>query len=233
MRYSDASHPSGIIAVVREIRALLDEVERQLVDVQGVYEASLRAKDVSPELKVRIKNILENQRSALEYLAAQITDRDGVKGSRTKYPLAPTAADFVASIDRSMPGVRAARPDVAAKIELVQPFQQSCGWLAALRDLTNENKHQRLSPQVRKQTWQRSFRGVTWTEGVKFGAGVLIGGVPVNPATQKPEGAEPVQETIYVDWQFEDLGVSAFGTLQEIQSNLRVVTEEIGSLAGI
>lgn len=218
---------------MRDIDALIAEADSQLSDVRGLYEASLRAQEVTSTLQVKIKNVLENQRSALEYLAHAIVERDGKAGARSYFPLASASDKFPDLFESQMKGVAGKRPDIRDAIEQRPPYQQGYEWLGQLGYLTNENKHRVLSPQTRTETHRRSAAGgaVTWDpSSVKFGSGVSIGGQQVDPLTQRT--ADTI-DLIYVDWLFEQLGVSALGTLDRIQGGLPTMVAEICHVAGL
>lgn len=106
--------------------------------------------------------------------------------------------------------------------------------------LTNENKHRRLSPQTR--TEHRRIRAesdggsVEWSpENVRFGSGVSMSGVRVDPGTQRPvpSPTHTVTEIVYVDWLFQDPAASALGTLTRIQDSLPVLIDEVLAAAGL
>lgn len=218
---------------MRDVDALLAEAADQLDKVRDLYEDSLRAQQVPAELQVKIKNVLENQRSALEYVAHAIVERDGKAGSLAYFPLAASSDKFAAGFDRQMAGVAATRPDIRDAIEASQPYQPGYEWLRQLQYLTNENKHRTLTPQTRTETHRRSAAGgrVTWNpSAVTFGPGVTIGGQPVDPATQR---TVDTTEIIYVDWLFADLHVSALRTLERIQERLPVLLDEICQVTGL
>ncbi len=231
--------------MLADIQALIDTAASQLNDIRDEYQKTLNEQAISPGLKTRIKNVLENQRSALEYLAHAIHTAYGKPNTKAYYPVAGEPGRYEAAFDRCLPGVRTTRPDIFAEIESHQPYQSGYDWLGHLVDLTNENKHQRLTPQARDET--RRIRvdtpgggRVEWTPaqegkgGVTFGRGVSIGGVPVDPATQRPvPGRLPVTETVYVDWLFEDPRVSALQTLETIQAELPSVIESVSQVAGL
>lgn len=61
-----------------------------------------------------------------------------------------------------MPGVAIGAPQVAAAIEKWQPFQPGMDWLRDLNVLTREQKHNRLTLQlVRDTTWRRVTEDAT------------------------------------------------------------------------
>lgn len=234
------------MAASDDIRALLDASARQLEELVGAYEAALRSKQVSAALQVLVKNILENQRSALDHLAADLTRRFGNVGGRVYYPLAPEPSRFQASMDSRMPGVLAARPDVGAAIERHQPYSPGHAWLGRLVALTNENKHVQLTAQTRDETrWIETGRpggaGVGFRPyqpgkgGVSFSGDFFINGVQIDPVTLQPAtgGPKPYRETIYVDWLFEDAGDPVLTVLRAAQDGAEGVVGEVLAVAGL
>jgi len=64
---------------------------------------------------------------------------------------------------------------------------------------------------------------------VRFGSGVSIGGVPVDPRTQRPisHPSQVVTEIVYVDWRFTDPNVSVLPTLEKIAVLVRQAVEDV------
>lgn len=74
------------------IQALLKKAEAQLRDVETEYNRSLHAKAIEAELRIDIKNLCENMRSALDYLAHDIRERfcpSATPGDRFYFPVMP------------------------------------------------------------------------------------------------------------------------------------------------
>jgi len=214
-----------------DIDALIEDAAEQLEVIRSLYDATLHEREASRRLKTRIKNVLENQRSA-------IVERHGDPKRHSYYPVAPTPSKFPDAFKRTLPDVKSAK--IRKAIETRQPYQAGYEWLADLVTLTNENKHRRLSPQTRRE--QRRIRAETsgtlveWSpSNVRFGPGVRIGGVPVNPATQRPVSSptQTITEIVYVDWLFQEPAASALGTLTRIQDSLPALIDEVLAAAGL
>jgi hypothetical protein len=219
-----------------DAREVLAEAAVNLKALKSIYEQSLEAKRLVPGVRPKVKSILEHQRSALDYLAHELVTHYGVAGKKSYYPMAPTLAEVTASVDSRLPGVRSDRPDIATAIEARQPCQPGYEWLTALTEHVNALKHRELTPQTRQETVVRSHTspgggGVRWTQGVTFGAGVYINGVPVDPRTQTTVDGRTVQ-TIYVDWLFDGTTRSVLGTLQQVQAGVEGILNDIGALVG-
>ncbi|HEY5294246.1 MAG TPA: hypothetical protein VIJ70_02060 [Gaiellaceae bacterium] len=221
--------------MIADVEALLDLADEQIAEVESIYEATLREHQVSPRLKALIKNVIENYRSALDFVANAAAERHGKTGSAKVYwPYAKIPAEFTKWFDKTMPGVRRNRPDLADAWERFQPYQPGFEWIAALVELANANKHRELTPQTRTETVRREVNGpggsVSWGPGVTFGSGVSIMGEPVDPRTQRTASTV---ETIYVDWVFDTPKASALNTLKTIQTGARPMLQELCSLADL
>jgi hypothetical protein len=85
---------------------------------------------------------------------------DNTTTKRIYFPYAPAGIsrdDFRArkTIENCLPGLTANRPDIVKVIEAFQAFSHpENGWLPKFMELNNENKHQQLTPQVRKESKQ-------------------------------------------------------------------------------
>ena len=137
-----------------QAQQLLDNSRQRLQTLKGAYEASVRDQCVKPDLLIEVKNFLENLRSALDYSAHGLVERYGIPPTKVRqiqFPYALESDDltkFRQKVDRCLPGVSAARPDILARIELAQHFYgPGSNWLLGFMQLTNENKHQSLTPQ--------------------------------------------------------------------------------------
>lgn len=102
-------------------------------------------------LRVDLKNLLENHRSALEYTAHHIADFCTPKPplDRVYFPVAKlgdTTATFARKLDQWFPNLSTSAPKVREYLLSVQEFSGD-PWLRQLADLTNFNKHRSLSAQ--------------------------------------------------------------------------------------
>ena len=66
---------------------------------------------------------------------------------------------------------------------------------------------------------------------VKFGAGVRIGGVPVNPDTQMPvpHPSQTVEKIIWVDFRFKGIDVSAIELLSKSVTGVKSIVNQFYS----
>lgn len=205
----------------KSIAALISKCRNALVVLRSDYESSLREKNVSEELKIDIKNILENLRSCLDYVAHDIHEKyvDGTP-SNLYFPIRSTRSDLEQVVARDFRGLAQKSPDVYNILEGVQPYNDD--WLGKLNRLNNNNKHEDLVEQTRTETKlvtvaSKSGRGsVTWGPGTKFGSGNAVLGVPIDPKTQLPIPNTTTETTIevWVDFKFADNGESVLPYLK-------------------
>ena len=210
----------------KSVEALLARSTRDLAAIEEEYEASLRAKSVSDDLRIDIKNLCENLRSVLDYLARDIRESH-CPGANPKerfyFPILPNRRQFEAQMHLWYPGLDASNRELWDYLETVQLYHDDYLWLGQLNRVNNENKHGDLVEQMRVQTERVTVSTaeggkVSWNrEGVRFGSGVSIGGVPVDPATQLPvpHPSQRVERITWVDFRFQDIDVSAIGLLRQ------------------
>ena len=140
------------MGATEDIDLLLRDADEQLEVAAALHDPALEDNAARGRFRTRVKNVLENQRSALDYLAVAITERYGHRRGLTYYPLAQSQGQLKAEIDSKMPGVRVNRPDIAEAIARHQPYDQE--WLQNLSRLTREQKHNRLSVQLVREVYQ-------------------------------------------------------------------------------
>lgn len=195
----------------KSIAALIKKSRDSMESLKNDYQTSLTAKEVSEELKVDIKNVLENLRSCLDYIARDIYEKfiSDTPG-RVYFPIRHTAFEFQQAISRNYSGLDQTAPNVYTIIEQVQPYNDP--WLGKFNRLNNDNKHEDLVEQTRTESRRvtvssKSGGGsVSWGPGVTFGSGVSVVGVPIDPRTQMPvpNTITDTKVEIWVDFKFRD-----------------------------
>jgi hypothetical protein len=215
-----------VMAAFEDAAGLVQHAERELPKIRQAYEASLHAKTVSQTLLIGIKNFIENLRSALDFATHGVFDRYGssLKAKpKIYFPYAradETRAVFEKSerIEARIPGLTASRPDIVQLLLEMQHFgSYGYTWLPAFMELTNENKHQRLTPQIRKETKELRISGggasISLGQGASssFGSGAslvignaLIRGEQSFDVTQPPrvQGGK-AEVTTWVSFHFD------------------------------
>jgi len=207
-----------------DVDALISRSEKDLAFVRSAYDKALHDHSISAELRIDIKNLCGNLRSALDYLAKDIREKHcptANPNARFYFPILPDALQYQNQMNNWFPGLRTICIDMWDYLETIQPYHPTCAWLGKFNRLNNENKHESLVAQTRTETHRVNVNfgsgSVNWDpSAVKFGPGVFIGGVPVNPNTQMPvpHPSQTVQKIIWVDFKFDGLDESAIALLE-------------------
>jgi len=231
---------------------LIKYAESDLAKIRDAYEASLRAKEVSSTLQVQIKNVVENLRSALDFSARGLFDQYGSSpksNPKIYFPYATASQDRAAfeksgRINACIPGLSTSRPDVVQSLLEMQHFgSHGYTWLPDFMDLTNENKHERLTPQVRKESKELRVSGGGASIGIGEGASISIGpgaSISVGGAVirggqtfgiGKPPRVEggKVETITWVSFNFDSTGRPVLPLLEAaLKATRQIVTELSG-----
>jgi len=153
--------------------ALLQEADEQIEALKALHDEALGNSNVRSRFKTRIKGVLENQRSALDYLAVGLTNEVGSPKGSIYFPLAQSDDEFDTHMEGRMPGVAAAAPHIADAIRQHQPYHPGNEWLRNLSRLTRQQKHNRLTLQVVREVYQcrvteRATGAFVQWHGVRF-----------------------------------------------------------------
>jgi hypothetical protein len=220
----------------QSVNALIQRAESQLTAVSSAYEKSLHEKHVEDSLKIDIKNLCENLRSSLDYVAHDIREKHCPTATGKFYfPILPNAAAYAGQMAQWYPGLQTTAPKVHAFLESIQPYKNSYAWLGLFNRLNNENKHGNLVEQTRTETHQITVTNkggggsVSWGPGVTFGGGVSIMGVPINPSTQLPvpHASQTVKKMIWVDFRFAGIDASAITLLSDSINGVKAITASL------
>ena len=216
------------------IETLLRKSKTVFADLKRAYDSSLHEKHMREDLKVDIKNIFENLRSCLDYLAQDIfeTHCPSVKSpSRLYFPTLPTATEFNLTVSRGYPSLLTTSPIVYGILESVQPYHDP--WLGQFNRLNNDNKHQDLVEQTRTESHQvtvsRGGGSVSWGPGVTFGGDVRVMGVPIGQRTQMPipNNVAQTQVITWVDFRFKDNGISVLQFIDTSLTNVEKIYRDL------
>jgi len=200
----------------KSIEALIRKSKENLENLKNAYQESLQAKIINESLKIDIKNIFENLRSCLDYLGYEVSENycNHIKQPKKLYfPIRDSREDFISAISKDYPGLETNSKPVLDLLETLQPYNDP--WLGEFNQLNNANKHQDLVEQTRTESRRVTVSGsgggsVSWGQGVRFGGGVSVMGVPIDPRTQLPVPNRRVKTdiAIWVDFKFRENGKS-------------------------
>ena len=219
------------------IDALLRRCDVDIAKIEREYADSLHSQEIRSDLQMDIKSFCENLRSVLDYLTHDIRERHcpgADPHTRFYFPIIENRSGFEGQVSNWYPDLDAKVPALWSYLESIQPYHKEFAWLGTFNSITNDNKHKDLVAQTRIETEQvrvsMPSRSVTWTpQKAKFGSGVSIGNVPVDPRTQMPvpHPSQKVERIIWVDFRFQGENVSALGLLKEVLAGVRKITMEI------
>lgn len=216
------------------IEALLRKAKVDFAGLRIAYDSSLHEKHVREDLKVAIKNIFENLRSCLDYLAHDIFDThcsSVTKADRLYFPIRSTTTEFNKAVAKDYPDLELTSKTVFDILEAVQPYRNP--WLGQFNKLNNHNKHQDLVEQTRTETRQvtvsRGEGSVSWGPGVTFGSGVSVVGVPIDPQTQMPipNTVAKTEVVIWVDFRFKEINQSVIPFVETSMKSVERVFRDL------
>lgn len=223
----------------KSIQALLSRAEDVVPQIEKHYKKSLELKEVSEELKIDIKNLCENLRSVLDYLAHEIIDSycpNANPNDRLYFPITRDKDSFENKMKKSYPDLEKNNKMLYNYLESIQPYQSAdAAWLGKFVEIANENKHQNLLPQERKETRtvkvSRGQGSVSWGPGVNFGKGVSVMEVPIDPNTQMPIPNDLVttEVTLWVDFRFSEVNESVLPLLKKALNGISEINRNVGN----
>jgi hypothetical protein len=189
-------------------------------------------------LRVDIKNYLENLRSVLDYLAHEIHEKHCSLSKNKKYyfPILPDVERFNVNMGKWFPSLEVDNSKIYSYLESIQPYNLAYRWIGQFNTVNNENKHNSLVEQTKRQDVEITAKSVDWGTSVSwhpkyvtFGQGVSINGVPISPATQMPIQSPKhiVTKTIWVDFIFDDIDISALRLLNESINGITDIYKKI------
>lgn len=193
------------------------DAQSRMTTLRARYKASLHKKEVGPELRLSVAQIIENLRAALDYCAYEVyTRRVGdPAGKNIYFPILGPGADWGGVLGSKIPGL--SQKDTVAI--LLRSWQVTASpsnqWLADLGELANGHKHRNLVPQMRKEvaTMEVGVPGsklrmagpLTVEKGGKLilGGREIAGPLVIDPAKKDARYADFVDWTTTVQFVWE------------------------------
>ena len=234
-----------------DTKVILDAAFVQHKQIAASYESALRNKSL--DLRVPVKNVMENLRSALDYMAHDIYEvccqpkraANGLPDPKNIYfPYGRTEDDFKSRAGSSLPGIDTASPPVYKLLVSIQPFTCGDDWLYQMCSILNEKKHDRLTEQVRTETQTHTIQGRQGSVTIpvknpnakvvsKPGA-IKIFGVP---AEFREDGIYTAPSpdlqhirTIWVGFTFAGTHVNIIGLLNKAVTGVKEFSDELHKL---
>ena len=106
------------------IQALISKSKKSFISLKTDYDASLQDQTISEELKIDVKNIFENLRSCLDYIAHDIREACivGSTVNRLYFPIRQSRIEFDQAINKDFQNLSFLHSDVYNLIEAIQPY---------------------------------------------------------------------------------------------------------------
>jgi len=231
-----------------DVKSILIAATQQHSTIRQDYERALQ--DKSLDLRVPVKNLMENLRSALDYIAHDIYESccqsaraaSGQPDPKSIYfPYGKTEADFKAGIGSSLPGLATHAPDIYKILLSIQPFVCGDTWLCDLCVILNEKKHDRLKAQERSEsetyTVESQHGSVTIpvnnpnVKVTSLPGAVKIFGVPAefrqDGIRTAPSDALTHKRTKWVAFTFEGTNVNVINLLDKATAGIKDLSEEL------
>ena len=239
---------------IEDATELVNESKTTFEEIKNAYNESLNDQNVKPRLLIKIKNFMENLRSALDFTAHELFDKYGSTTNANPDIYFPYAWEGLSQTDfqtknriqKGIPGLIASRPDIAAKIDSFQWYSSPDNkWLPKFMDLNNENKHQKLSPQTRKEMKELRIKsgnvGIRMTGGASIkmtgGASIRIGNSIIrgnqNISANSPariEGDAKQEVITWVSFHFSDNNEPVLPLLESALNGTENILTELKSM---
>ncbi|MBD3362149.1 hypothetical protein GF362_00335 [Candidatus Dojkabacteria bacterium] len=225
----------------KQVQNLIKNSKKKLTSIEDLYNKSLKGKDIDPDLQIEIKNLLENLRSCLDYVARDIASDVLSLSDESKvyFPIVSPDKDkssFEGAISRNLPRLEVKNIAIFNLLESYQPYKEGYDWLGKFADITSKLKHMELIPQKKTEQTRISSENntssskVSWDpNSVKFGNGVYINQAYVNPTTQLPvrHPNNVVRKEIWVSFLFDGHDVSVLPFLKQCLNGVEKITETL------
>jgi len=231
-----------------DIKRMLEHIDKDLASLENEYTSSLRAKELPASLAIDVKNLMENLRSCLDYMAQDIYEiviephrsKAGLKPLKKAYfPYGKTKADFDGAVTKNLPDLSSLSPNVYGILESIQPFNAGITWLVDLCSTVNTNKHDSLSPQERSERKAYTVGSKDGSASISAPAGAIeappgaihigSGAVVFDPDTGVPlqtPGLD-VKVTTWVDFKFADTDISVLPLLKSAREAIEKAYDEL------
>ncbi|MFA5032551.1 MAG: hypothetical protein WC614_05980 [bacterium] len=237
-----------------DAKSLVEHASNQFSEIRSIYEQSLHEKSIKSELSIEIKNLMENLRSALDFTAHGLFSKYGDKTKSNLKIYFPYATENQSRLDfqnqnrieRCIYGLNVSRPDIVKRIESYQHFSDPNNiWLPQFMDLCNENKHQQLTPQERREVKQLKLTSggtnISLVEGASIsmdsGTQIQMGGMIIpgdqrfdvnNPPVTVGSGKKEI--ITWVSFHFSSNNQPVIPFLEQCVNGVRKIVEETSKL---
>ena len=230
-----------------DVATILKAASEQHKEIKAKYDEALRNK--SMDLRIPVKNLMENLRSSLDYMAHDIYEaccKSSLSASAQPdpkniyFPYAKTEQDFRSRVGAVLPGLQSQSVAVYELLLSIQPFKCKDTWLYDLCSVLNENKHERLVAQERKETETYSVMGQHGSVTIRRGprssvtskpGAIKVFGVPAqfmgDTIASDPRGGLEHLITRWVSFMFEGTNINVLGLLNKSVATIQEFVDEL------
>ena len=127
-------------------------------------------------------------------------------------------------IERNIPGLLESKQDIAKVLESYQHFGETGKWLPLFMDIVNKNKHERLTPQIKKQYTMVRISGTLPPGG---SVEIDLKNIPIGGGPDKPFDAVARKWT---GLEFAASGVLVLPFLDYVLKNVKKIVNELSDL---
>ncbi|MGG3662109.1 hypothetical protein [Bacillus gobiensis] len=224
-------------------KACLDVARIMLDEVNELIQDSIQNDDLIPYLKVKIKNLLENCRSPLDYSANYIFDtycrklytkKELRRFGKPYFPIRKEKHSFDVCVRDEFRKLSTRRKDIIEIFESCQAFNGS-SWLQNLSFLINENKHRNLTKQKKSHEYDLKHLDINVggtriffddVRGSDVGTLIKYEDEEINLTDSSKKYINTVDGTVSVTYYFKDINANVLTTLSEIYNgSIRVINE--------
>jgi len=208
-----------------DVTQLLLHVENKLANIKKVYDESLEQREIHPFLRIDIKNVMENLRSALDYMAKDIATNIQAAGKNHYFPFGDNQKNFHNSVDKNLQNLKNKRPDIYCLIENMQPHTCGNSWLPDLCHIVADKKHDSLVQQERtsQKTYSIGLPGKDSIISAPAGAiealpgAISINGIPItfDTTTGIPQQTPNLEISVitWVSFKFQNTNIEVYPLL--------------------
>jgi hypothetical protein len=129
-----------------DIQLILDQSAKQLAEINWDYGHAYNGKELPGATKLDVKNILENLKSCLDYLAYEIRERyhpdPSAATEKVNFPFANNPSHFRSVVARMVcPDLDKSSPPIYSYLESLNYANTSSQWLKEFNHARNDHTH--------------------------------------------------------------------------------------------
>ena len=158
-----------------QIELIFEVVNEDFLTLEKIYFDSIKSKTLDKRIYIRVKNLLENLRTAYDFVAWDIIEKNKIEMQRAFFPIHKKTTDInkiKISLNGAFPGLENVNATLYNYLLQIQPaLTDENTWLELFNDICGSNKHEMLSLQVRQDDivnvlTYKNGKTLMWTDGL-------------------------------------------------------------------